>query len=48
MRHLVMVVLDVLQLASWIRLHLSDMQLTAVESVTATVCSNRRSKMAIR
>ena len=45
---LVMVVLDVLQLASWIHLHLLDTQLTAVESVTATVCSNRRSKMAIR
>ena len=43
-----MVVLDVLQLASWIHLHLLDTQLTAVESVTATVCSNRRSKMAIR
>ena len=36
------------QLASWIHLHLLDTQLTAVESVTATVCSNRRSKMAIR
>ena len=34
--------------ASWIHLHLLDTQLTAVESVTATVCSNRRSKMAIR
>mgnify|MGYP000626986721 FL=1 len=29
-------------------LHLLDTQLTAVESVTATVCLNRRSKMAIR
>ena len=47
-KDLVMVVLDVLQLASWIHLHLLDTQLTAVESVTATVCSNRRSKMAIR
>ena len=37
-----------LELASWIHLHLLDTQLTAVESVTATVCSNRRSKMAIR
>ena len=36
------------RLASWIHLHLLDTQLTAVESVTATVCSNRRSKMAIR
>ena len=34
--------------SSWIHLHLLDTQLTAVESVTATVCSNRRSKMAIR
>lgn len=42
------VVWIVLQLASWIHLHLLDTQLTAVESVTATVCSNRRSKMAIR
>ena len=36
------------RLAAWIHLHLLDTQLTAVESVTATVCSNRRSKMAIR
>ncbi len=47
-RHLVTVVLDVWQHASWILLLHLDIRLMAVVSVTVMVCSSRKSETAIR